>query len=277
MLTAIKDRFAGPVVLLTLGTVILLAASAAAQMNGFHGGGIAPRGVPASVTSIGFGGHPGFHGVPASVTSIGFGGRPGFHGVPASVTSQGFGAQPAFHGFRDGGSHGFGGRNGFHQRPFDRRHHHHRFDGFFSPFYGGYYGAYPYPYYGYADDYTEDDPTAYDRPSPRDYDDRQVLDEDYRSGLNPPREPSSQRNTQSEQSSQQTAEPVVPQPSTLLVFKDGHQQEISNYAIVGATLYDLSDGRTKKVELADLDLTATVKQNDQRGVEFQLPAATALN
>ena len=103
MRIALKDRFAGPIVFLTLGTMIMLAASAAAQMNGFHGGGIAPRGVPASVTSFGFGGRPGFHGVPASVTSIGFGGHPGFHGVPASVTSQGFGAQPAFHGFRDGG------------------------------------------------------------------------------------------------------------------------------------------------------------------------------
>ena len=71
-------------------------------MNGFHGGGIAPRGVPASVTSFGFGGHPGVHGVPASVTSIGFGGHPGFHGVPASVTSLGFGARPALRGFPDG-------------------------------------------------------------------------------------------------------------------------------------------------------------------------------
>ena len=259
MLTALKDRFAVPIVFLSLGSMILVAASAAAQMNGFHGDGIAPRGVPASVTSIGFGGHP------------------GPHGVPASVTSLGFGAQPTFRGFRDGGtSRGFGGRNGFHERSFEARHHH-RFDGFYSPYHGGYYGVYPYPYYGYADDYSQDDPTAYDRPSSREYDDRQVLNEDYRAGLNPPREQSSQLNTQREPSSQQTAEPVVPQPSTLLVFKDGHQQEISNYAIVGATLYDLSDGRTKKVQLADLDLTATVKQNDQRGVEFQLPAAMAMN
>lgn len=256
MRTPLNNRFA--VLFLTLGTMTLLAASAAAQMNGFHGGEIAPRGVPASVTSFGFGGHP------------------GFHGLPASVTSLGFGAQPTFRGFRDGGSHGFGGRNGFRERSFDRRHHHHRFDGFFSPFYGGYYGAYPYPYYGYADDYTEDDPTAYDRPSPREYDDRQTLDEDYRA-VNPPTVQGPQQNTQSEQSSEQPAQPVSAQPSTVLVFKDGHQQEISNYAIVGATLYDLSDGRAKKVQLADLDLTATMKQNDQRGVEFQLPAATAMN
>ncbi|MCU1272000.1 MAG: hypothetical protein JWN74_3294 [Acidobacteriaceae bacterium] len=259
MRTPLNNPFA--VLFLGLGIMTLLAASAAAQMHGFHGGEIAPRGVPASVTSIGFGGHP------------------GPHGVPASVTSLGFGSQPTFRGFRDGGSsHGFGARNGFHERPFEGRHHQH-FDGFYSPYYGGYYGygMYPYPYDLNPDDYTQDDPTAYDRPSPRAYDDHQILDEDYRAGLNPPRDQSSQQNTQNEQSPKPNTEPVVPEPSTVLVFKDGHQQEISNYAIVGNTLYDLSDGRSKKVQLADLNLTATVKENDQRGVEFQLPTATALN
>src|SRR5206468_12159020 len=65
---------------------------------------------------------------------------------------------------------------------------------------------------------------------------------------------------------------VTEQPRTLLVFKDGHQLEIANYAIIGATLYDLSEGRTRKVALAELDLSATMKQNDARGVDFQLPA-----
>jgi hypothetical protein len=60
MLTAGNNRFAVPALFLTLGTMLLLGTSAAAQMNGFHGGGIAPRGVPASVTSFGFGGHPVF-------------------------------------------------------------------------------------------------------------------------------------------------------------------------------------------------------------------------
>jgi hypothetical protein len=69
-------------------------------------------------------------------------------------------------------------------------------------------------------------------------------------------------------------EPVTDQPSTVLVFKDGHEQEVKNYAIIGATLYELSDGRTLKVELAQLDLPATVKHNDDRGVAFQLPAGT---
>ena len=61
----------------------------------------------------------------------------------------------------------------------------------------------------------------------------------------------------------------------VIVFKDGHQQEIGNgnYAIVGDQLYDLSGTLAKKYKLADLDLQQTVQLNEQRGVEFSLPAA----
>jgi hypothetical protein len=72
------------------------------------------------------------------------------------------------------------------------------------------------------------------------------------------------------------AEPVeatLNQPQTVLVFKDGRQVDVENYAIVGGILFDLSEGHTKKVALAELDLAATVKQNDERGVEFRLPAS----
>jgi len=69
--------------------------------------------------------------------------------------------------------------------------------------------------------------------------------------------------------------PVTAQPSTMLVFKDGHQSDVLNYAIVGDTLFDLGAGRTRKILLADLDLPATHKANDERGVDFQIPAGTA--
>ena len=65
--------------------------------------------------------------------------------------------------------------------------------------------------------------------------------------------------------------PESPQSPTTLVFKDGHQLEVENYAIVAHTLYDLTPGRPRKIALADLDLPATEKQNDDRGVTFQLP------
>jgi hypothetical protein len=64
------------------------------------------------------------------------------------------------------------------------------------------------------------------------------------------------------------AGPVDP---TVLVFRDGHKQEVSNYAIMNQTLY-VFDSRTQKISLGDLDVPATIKANDDRGVEFHLPA-----
>ena len=57
----------------------------------------------------------------------------------------------------------------------------------------------------------------------------------------------------------------------MLVFKDGHQDEIQNYAVVGEMLYDLSPGHRRRIALADLDLATTVKLNDDRGIDFRLP------
>lgn len=65
----------------------------------------------------------------------------------------------------------------------------------------------------------------------------------------------------------------VSEPASILVFRDGHKQEISNYAIINDTLYDLSSGRAHKIPLAELDLAATVRANDDRGVDFTLPVA----
>jgi hypothetical protein len=67
-------------------------------------------------------------------------------------------------------------------------------------------------------------------------------------------------------------EPVAAQPSTLLVFRDGHRFEIVNYAVVGDVLFDFASDRTRKILLADLDLPATQKANDDRGVDFEIPA-----
>lgn len=63
---------------------------------------------------------------------------------------------------------------------------------------------------------------------------------------------------------------VKPGEPTLLVFRDGKHQSVTNYAIMGDDLYVFDQGR-KKIALADLDIPATVKANDDRGVEFRLP------
>jgi hypothetical protein len=67
-----------------------------------------------------------------------------------------------------------------------------------------------------------------------------------------------------------------PEP-TVLVFKDGHRLEIENYAVVDQTFYDLTPGHPRKIALADLDLPATEKLNDDHGVIFQLPPAPQAN
>jgi hypothetical protein len=70
-----------------------------------------------------------------------------------------------------------------------------------------------------------------------------------------------------------SAQPATPQPDTVLIFRDQHKQEVQNYAIVGHTLWNFAAQRTQKIPLADLDLAATVKANDDRGVTFRVPTA----
>jgi hypothetical protein len=61
------------------------------------------------------------------------------------------------------------------------------------------------------------------------------------------------------------------EPATALVFRDQHIEEVRNYAIAGETLWILNEKAAKKIPLAQLDLAATVKMNDDRGVDFQVP------
>jgi hypothetical protein len=63
-------------------------------------------------------------------------------------------------------------------------------------------------------------------------------------------------------------------PATVLIFRDQHQEEIQNYAIVGETLWNFSVHPTQKIPLSDLDLPATQKANDARGVDFRLPSSS---
>ncbi len=55
---------------------------------------------------------------------------------------------------------------------------------------------------------------------------------------------------------------------TTLVFKDGHEVEVDDFAVAGKTLYDLTPGRSQKIALSDLDLSATQKQNPGQDAVF---------
>ncbi len=61
------------------------------------------------------------------------------------------------------------------------------------------------------------------------------------------------------------------EPATALVFRDQHVEEVRSYAIAGETLWVLNEQAAKKIPLAQLDIPATVKMNDDRGVDFQVP------
>ena len=66
-------------------------------------------------------------------------------------------------------------------------------------------------------------------------------------------------------------------PAAVLVFHDGHKEEIGKYVIVGRIIYANSDywssgSWTRKVPIADLNVPATLKLNQQRGAKFTLPS-----
>jgi hypothetical protein len=71
------------------------------------------------------------------------------------------------------------------------------------------------------------------------------------------------------------AKELVP---AILVFRDGHREEVSDYTIADGVLYTRSDYYTngswnRKIELSSLNLPETVKSNQSRGLRFQLPSA----
>jgi hypothetical protein len=59
-------------------------------------------------------------------------------------------------------------------------------------------------------------------------------------------------------------------PATVFIFKDGHQLETKNYAIMGGTLFDFSSKVLKKIQMDEIDSAATLKANDDRGVVMKL-------
>ncbi len=61
------------------------------------------------------------------------------------------------------------------------------------------------------------------------------------------------------------------EPETALVFRDQHVEEVRNYAISGGTVWVFNEHAAKKIPLDKLDLDATVKKNDERGLDFQVP------
>jgi hypothetical protein len=200
-----------------------------------------------------------------SVTSMGFGGNNRIGGFAPSVTSLGFGRT----GGQESSHRGF-----FTQGPpvvLNGESRHHR------PYRSVWGGYYAYPVYIDSEDAYQNvpepvenpdeykgGPTIFDRRGDGQYTTRrsEPVDEPLEAKALPVQQPPAE---------------VLSQPQTILVFKDGHQANVDNYAIVGSTLYDLTGGKRHKIALADLDLTATAQKNDDRGVDFELPGGSTTN
>jgi hypothetical protein len=81
----------------------------------------------------------------------------------------------------------------------------------------------------------------------------------------------------SEPGQKNTAQPPRDLPPAVLVFRDGHSEEVQKYMIQGANLYataaySSTGSWTKKIPLADLDIPASLKTNKARGTKFNLPS-----
>jgi hypothetical protein len=67
-------------------------------------------------------------------------------------------------------------------------------------------------------------------------------------------------------------------PLAVLVFRDGRTEEVSSYTIMSGTIYSRADywtsgSWTRKIQIADLDVPATLKLNQGRGLNFVLPTS----
>ena len=136
------------------------------------------------------------------------------------------------------------------------------------------YGSYGYPYYGwgYGDDsYSSDSSQNY---PVNDYsgayaegDRQQAAIDRLEAEVDRLRE---EREAKESQSSSASASKTVV-PPTELVFRDKHTEEVQNYAIIGQTFWILNAEKARKIPIAQLDIPATQKANEDRGVDFQLP------
>lgn len=128
---------------------------------------------------------------------------------------------------------------------------------------GGYYGNSYYSYYP-SDTYSVQ-PYAY--PPSGDYSqDNQTQDQiDRLTG--------EVNQLRSQQSSRQSQAAEI-RAQTVLVYRDGHTEQVQNYAIVGKTIWIFDESRARKVALSELDLPATKRDNEDRGIDFLLPSSS---
>jgi len=75
----------------------------------------------------------------------------------------------------------------------------------------------------------------------------------------------------------EAAPPLPALPPAVIVFRDGHTEEVAKYMIRGDVLFTNADywstgSWTRKIPLAELDIPASLKLNKERGTKFNLPS-----
>lgn len=208
----------------------------------------------------------------------------GGHGGHGGHGGRGSGAGMHGHPSRPGGRGGFG---------FSARSR-----GFYSSRYGGgYLPYYPYPDYGYDDDYgppPPEQPPLEANAAPQaaappaapppvnplviEYQgDQWVRVANYAEA--PVHPPSAQGSTHAVPAPAEAAITAPPRelPPAVLVFRDGHHEEVAGYTIIGPIIYASTNywstgSWTQHIPIARLNVPATLKLNQERGGKFSLPS-----
>jgi hypothetical protein len=84
--------------------------------------------------------------------------------------------------------------------------------------------------------------------------------------------PPPQSNEQSAAQSAAAQSDGLDHPALTLVFNDGRPpMKVHSYVLTGTSVFVAEDGHQRVIPVADLDLPATVAQNRDAGVDFELP------
>jgi hypothetical protein len=245
-------------------TLPLWAQRGAGGHAGGHGGGFSSHGALS-------GGHAGFGGAHVAGGRSFVATRSGMHG--SFSPSRGFTHGSSFQHHTHSGDRDRGFRfrnNGFRNSCFGWACR----SGYYYPWlYSGYYDPFWYWDHGssYDDDYDRDRAVAMQMNQQSLEELRERRNEDGDLDLYAQPRSSDAREYQREEAGE--VQPAEPQPVTVLVFRDQHKQEVQNYAIVGQTLWAFNPQHNQKIPVADLDLAATTRANDERGVTFRAPTS----
>lgn len=90
-------------------------------------------------------------------------------------------------------------------------------------------------------------------------------------------QPAAKHSSSASQQPVATSTPAEPPPATF-VFRDGHREQSSDYSIISGVIYARGNYWTsgywaKQIPVAQLDLPATFRANQEHGVIFRLPTA----